>query len=110
MGGALLLLFLFWKYESSAKSPLFDTRLYTHNRLFTYSSLSALINYTATFAIVFFLSLYLQKVQGISPRDAGAVIIAQPIIMALFSPVVGRLADKTEPRYFATAGMILCTS
>lgn len=110
MGGALLLLLLFWKYESKAKHPLFDTRLFTRNRLFTYSSLSALINYTATFAIVFFLSLYLQKVQGLSPRDAGAVIIAQPIMMALFSPVVGRLSDKIEPRYFATIGMAMCTS
>ena len=97
MGAAFILLILFWRYESTLEHPLFDTRLYSHNRLFTYSSLSALINYTATFAIVFFLSLYLQKIQGLSPSDAGAVIVAQPVMMAIFSPVVGKLSDKIQP-------------
>lgn len=110
MSGALLLMLLFWRHEKRTTHPLFEVRLFTHNRLFTYSSLSALINYTATFAIVFFLSLYLQKVQGLTPRDAGAVIIAQPLMMTLFSPLVGRLSDRIEPRYFATTGMVLCTS
>lgn len=109
MGAAFILLILFWRYESTLEHPLFDTRLYSHNRLFTYSSLSALINYTATFAIVFFLSLYLQKIQGLSPSDAGAVIVAQPVMMAIFSPVVGKLSDKIQPRYFATAGMAMCS-
>ncbi|MBK5194904.1 MAG: MFS transporter [Proteiniphilum sp.] len=110
MSGALILLLLFWKTEERTELPLLDTTLFTRNRLFTYSSLSALINYTATFAIIFYLSLYLQKIQGLSPRDAGAVIIAQPLMMALFSPMVGRLSDRFEPRYFATAGMAICTS
>lgn len=110
MGIAFILLVFFWRYESTLDNPLFDTRLYTRNRLFAYSSLSALINYTATFAIVFFLSLYLQKIQGLSPSSAGAIIVAQPIMMALFSPVVGRLSDKIQPRYFATAGMVMCSS
>lgn len=110
MSGAVILLLLFWRYESRTEYPMLDTRLFSHNRLFTYSSLSALINYTSTFAIVFFLSLYLQKVQGLSPRDAGAVIVAQPVMMALFSPIVGRLSDKIQPRYFATSGMAMCTT
>lgn len=110
MGGALILLLCFWQHERNTLYPLFDVRLFTHNRLFTYSSLSALINYTSTFAIVFFLSLYLQKIQELSPRDAGAVIIAQPLMMTLFSPLVGRLSDRIEPRYFATAGMAICSS
>lgn len=110
MVGAIIVLLLFWRQEKRTLHPLFEVHLFTHNRLFTFSSLSALINYTATFAIVFFLSLYLQKIQGLSPRDAGAVIIAQPLMMTLFSPVVGRLSDRIEPRYFATAGMALCSS
>jgi len=110
MSGALILLYLFWKVEEHRAHPLFETTLFTHNKLFTYSSLSALINYTATFVIIFFLSLYLQKIQGLSPRDAGAVIIAEPLMMALFSPMVGKLSDRIEPRYFATTGMAMCTA
>lgn len=110
MGVAIILLLLFWQMESRVSNPLLDIRLFTRNKLFTYSNLSALINYTATFAIVFFLSLYLQKVQGLSPRDAGAIIVAQPLMMALFSPMVGKLSDRFQPRYFATVGMAMCTS
>lgn len=110
MAISLLLLFIFWKVESRVENPLLNTSLLTENKLFRYSNLSALINYTSTFAIVFFLSLYLQKVQDLSPREAGAVIIAQPIMMALFSPIVGKLSDKIQPRYFATLGMIMCSS
>ncbi len=109
MAISLVLMLLFWRIESRAENPLLNTSLFTKNRLFTYSNLSALINYTATFAIVFFLSLYLQKIQNLSPRQAGAVIIAQPIMMAIFSPIVGRLSDKIQPRYFATLGMAMCS-
>lgn len=109
MGSALFLLLLFWQLEGQRNHPLLDTRLFTHNRLFTYSNLAALINYTATFAIVFFLSLYLQKIKGLSPRDAGLIIVAQPLMMAFFSPVVGKLSDRIQPRYFATVGMAMCS-
>mgnify|MGYP001074905135 CR=1 FL=1 len=109
MGGGSLSLIVFWLLESRSPAPVIDTRLYTGNRLFTFSNLAALINYSATFAIVFLLSLYLQKVQGLSPRDAGMVLIAQPVMMALFSPLAGRLSDRVQPRYLATLGMGMCS-
>jgi MFS family permease len=95
--------------ENRSENPVLETKLFTHNRLFAFSNLAALINYSATFSIIFLLSLYLQKVKGLSPRDAGSILVAQPIVMALFSPVTGRLSDKIQPRYLATAGMTMCT-
>ena len=95
--------------ETHAPAPAFDIRLFTHNRLFAFSNLAALINYTATTAIVFYLSFYLQQVQGFMPRVAGLVLVAQPLMMSVFSPLVGRLSDKVQPRYLATAGMVMCS-
>ncbi len=109
MGAGGLALVIFWLLESRSSTPVLDTRLFTHNRLFAFSNLAALINYSATFAIVFLLSLYLQKIQGLSPRDAGTVLIAQPVVMAVFSPLAGRLSDRVQPRFLATAGMTMCT-
>ena len=77
------------------------------NRAFTFSSLAALINYLATTAVTFLLSLYLQYVKALTPQQAGVVLIAQPIVMALFSPVAGRLSDRVEARIVASAGMAL---
>jgi len=109
MGGGSLALAVFWWIESQAVMPVLETKLFTRNRLFTFSNLAALINYSATFAIVFLLSLYLQKIQGLSPRNAGIILVAQPVMMAVFSPVAGRLSDRIQPRYLATLGMTMCT-
>lgn len=103
-------LIVFWQLENRSPMPVLETRLFTGNRLFAYSNLAALINYSATFAIIFLLSLYLQKVKSMSPREAGMLLVAQPVVMAIFSPVAGRLSDRIQPRYLATLGMSLCTS
>lgn len=110
MAGGISALVIFWFLESRSSMPVINTKLFTRNRLFAYSNLAALINYSATFAIVFLLSLYLQKIKGLPPRDAGIILVAQPVIMAIFSPVAGRLSDRFQPRYLTTSGMILCTT
>jgi len=38
------------------------------------------------------------------------VLIAQPVVMALFSPLAGRLSDRHEPRAVASLGMALCAA
>lgn len=109
MTSGTIFLIIFWRLESKSTAPVLNTKLFTHNRLFAFSNLAALINYSATFAIVFLLSLYLQKIKALSPRDAGAILIAQPITMAIFSPFAGRLSDRIQPRLISTIGMIMCT-
>jgi len=109
MLGGLSMLVIFWIIERKSTHPIIETKLFTHNKLFAFSNLAALINYSATFAIVFLLSLYLQKIQGFSPQKAGTILIAQPVVMAIFSPVAGRLSDKWQPRLLATAGMSMIT-
>ncbi|MGQ1890736.1 MFS transporter [Thermophagus sp. OGC60D27] len=104
-----LALLVFWKTEAKNPNPVIPTTLFTKNRLFAFSNLAALINYSATFAIVFLLSLYLQKIQNMSPRQAGMILVAQPLMMAFFSPVAGHLSDKIQPRLLATLGMTMCT-
>ncbi len=105
MAGGLISMAAFMKQELRARHPVFDIRLFTDNRLFAFSSLAALINYSATFAITFLLSLYLQYIKGISPQVAGTILVAQPAVMATFSPLAGKLSDRIEPRKIASAGM-----
>jgi EmrB/QacA subfamily drug resistance transporter len=104
---AIVGLLIFVWHELRTQYPVFEVRLFTQNKLFTFSSLAALINYSATFAITFLLSLYLQYIKGVSPQYAGVMLVAQPIIMAIFSPLAGRLSDQTEPRIIASTGMAM---
>ncbi|KAA6336110.1 Multidrug resistance protein [termite gut metagenome] len=108
VAGAVLMLG-FFLIENRSKFPVLNVKLFTKNRLFAFSTLSALINYSATYAIIFLLSLYLQKIKMLSPKEAGFILLAQPFVMAIFSPIAGRLSDcKIEPRWLTTTGMALC--
>ena len=98
-------LFVFAKIELKTKFPVLNIRLFTENRVFALSNLSALINYAATFSMSFMLSLYLQYVKGMEAREAGLVLVAQPILMAIVSTFSGRLSDKKNPRKLAALGM-----
>ncbi|MBI4965507.1 MAG: MFS transporter [Desulfomonile tiedjei] len=102
-GIATMVIFFLW--ELRARFPVISIRLFTMNRVFAFSSLAALINYSATFAIAFVLSLYLQYIKGYDPRTAGLVLVAQPLTMAAFSPIAGKLSDRIEPQKLASAGM-----
>ncbi len=103
IGVALLAAFAAW--ELRIPSPVLNIRLFKENPVFTSSNLAALINYSATYALTFLLSLYLQLAKGLSPQIAGTILVAQPVIQALFSPLAGWLSDRARPRFVASAGM-----
>ncbi|HSD57257.1 MAG TPA: MFS transporter [Methanotrichaceae archaeon] len=104
-GGLAFVLLIRW--ESRVRYPVLDVNLFLHNRVYAFSNLAALISYSATFAVGFLLSLYLQYIKGLEPDQAGLVLLLQPLVMTFFSPYAGRLSDRIEPRIVATAGMAL---
>jgi MFS family permease len=53
------------------------------------------------------MSLYLQYIKGLPPQSAGSILVAQPIVMTIFSPLAGRWSDRIEPRLLASAGMAI---
>ena len=100
----------FVRWEIRQEHPVLNIGLFRNNTVFAFSSLAALINYSATFAVSFLLSLYLQYIKGFTPERAGLILIAQPVMMAIFSPVSGSLSDRIEPRIIASIGMALTTA
>ncbi|MGD2273034.1 MAG: MFS transporter, partial [Desulfobacterales bacterium] len=95
----------FVRWETVIASPVFEVKLFITNRTFAFSCMAALINYGATFAVSFLMSLYLQYIKGLSAQNAGMVLISTPVMMAIFSPLAGRLSDRIEPRVIASLGM-----
>lgn len=113
MTGAWLILFGlagfggFLVWEIRRVSPVFNINLFRKNKVFMFSNLAALINYSATFAVAFLLSLYLQYIKGLSPQTAGFIMVTQPIVMTACSPFAGWLSDRIEPQIVASIGMAL---
>ena len=105
--GGILFFILFIFRSLKTEDPIFNISLFTRNRLFAFSNIAALINYSATYSLIFLMSLFLQKIKGFSPQVAGTILVAQPLIMTVLSPVAGRISDKIEPRILATSGMFI---
>jgi EmrB/QacA subfamily drug resistance transporter len=97
----------FLLFEDKTEYPVFDIRLILRNRVFAFSGIAALIHYAATSATGFFISLYLQYLKGFDARTAGLIMISQPVMMALLSPLAGKLSDKRNPGVIASFGMAL---
>jgi EmrB/QacA subfamily drug resistance transporter len=102
---AVIMAVLFLIIENKIINPVFDIRLILRNRVFAFSAIAALINYSATSAIGFFISLYLQYLKGLDARAAGLIMISQPVTMTLLSPLAGKLSDKRNPGSIASLGM-----
>ena len=103
-------LVLFLVIEARTAYPVLNIALLRGNRVFAFSNLAALLNYAGTFGVTFFLSLYLQYVKGLDPHEAGMILMIQPIVQAVFSPLCGRLADLFSAAGVATIGMGLCAT
>lgn len=105
LGVVLLLLFI--SFEAKIRYPVFPVRLFTENRVFVRANLTTMINYGATFAISFFMSLYLQVIGPLTPMEAGVVMIAMPVVQMLFSPIAGKLSDTIGGRVLMTADLVV---
>jgi MFS family permease len=95
--------FAWW--ESRAESPVFDVKLFRHNRLYALSNLTALISYASAWAMTFLMSLYLQYIRGLDPQTAGLLLITGVALQTAVSPFGGRLADRVQPRWVVSGGM-----
>jgi len=96
---------LFAVHEIRADHPLLNIRVLAANTTFAFSNVAALINYSATFSTGYLLSLYLQIVRGYGAQAAGTLLLIQPLLMAVLSPLAGRLSDRTQPRVVSSVGM-----
>jgi predicted MFS family arabinose efflux permease len=93
--------------ERRVEEPLLDLDLIGKNRVFAAGNSAALLNYMAVFAVTTLTAVYLVRVEGISEQRTGLLLLVQPVLMAVLSPVTGRLSDKVGSRALATTGMVL---
>ncbi len=96
----------FVRWEARTDSPILNLGLFRRNNAFVFSNLANLIHSCSAFAATVLMSLYLQYSQGFSPQTAGIIMLAQPVVMAIFSPISGRLSDRVEPRIVASVGVV----
>lgn len=63
----IVLLAVFGLYENKMENPVIKPEMFTKDAIFTLSSIAALLNYAATFAVTYLVSLYLQVAMRFPP-------------------------------------------
>ncbi len=107
VAAGIALLAVFVAFEKKTVNPVIDVNSFLDNPVFAFSNLATLIHYSAAFSVGILMSLYLQYIKGFDPRHAGLILMAQPVVMAIFAPVAGRISDRTAPGKIAAVGMTL---
>ena len=110
IAGGTLLMIIFYHHQKREEYPMLNVEVFA-SRMYTRSVLAAFLNYAASYAVSFLTVLYLQDVNGWSPSHAGMLLLIQPVIQAVFTPLTGRLSDRIAGHILPTIGMIfLCIS
>jgi MFS family permease len=105
LGAGVVAGVLFFSREGKIAAPILHVSILKANRVFALSNLAALIHYSATSAVTFLMSLYLQYVRAMTPQHAGFILVCQPVLQAVITPFAGRLSDRIEPRIVSSVGM-----
>jgi MFS family permease len=106
----VVLALIFGRHELRARLPVLQLRLFKKNPNFLFSNLASLLNYGATYAVTYLLSIYLQLIALYDAQITGIILIIQPLIQTVLSPLAGRLSDKYSPFKLASLGMAFCTA
>jgi EmrB/QacA subfamily drug resistance transporter len=104
IGAVLLATFIRW--EARATAPMLNLRMF-RNRGFAAINVTALLFSFGMFGTVFFLSQFLQTVQGYSPLGAGLRVLPWTGMPMLLAPVVGILAQRIGGKPLVVTGLIL---
>ena len=94
--------------QLSQEKPMLNFRIFKYNMFALSSAISAIVN-IAMFSGFLLLPIYVQTIRGISPMDAGLMLLPGAIINALMSPITGRLFDKFGGRILALVGLFITT-
>ncbi|RHW41700.1 DHA2 family efflux MFS transporter permease subunit [Neobacillus notoginsengisoli] len=101
--GAISLI-VFILRQLKLEKPFLNFQVYRFPAFALASVISMSVN-MALFSGMILLPIYVQNLRGISPMDAGLLLMPGAILMAFMSPITGRLFDKVGGRLLAITGL-----
>lgn len=86
--------FLWW--ENHTPEPLLAPSFF-RSRSFSAAVISAVVAFTATSGFLFVITLYLQQARGLTPMDAGLMLLPLALMVAVCAPISGRMVASSGP-------------
>ncbi|MCQ6282003.1 DHA2 family efflux MFS transporter permease subunit [Bacillus sp. EB600] len=94
--------------QSKLEHPMLNFKVYKYE-MFTLSSIISMVVYMAMFSGFLLLPIYVQTIRGISPMDSGLMLLPGATVMAVMSPITGKLFDKFGGRILVVTGLTIMT-
>ncbi|WP_449539018.1 DHA2 family efflux MFS transporter permease subunit [Ferdinandcohnia sp. Marseille-Q9671] len=95
--------------QSKMDRPMLNFDVYRYP-MFTLASVITMAVNMAMFSGFLLLPIYVQTIRGISPMDAGLMLLPGAVLNAVMSPINGRLFDKFGGRILAIIGLAITTA
>ncbi len=95
----------FVAWELRTDHPMLDIRLFRH-RGFTAVNVTTLLFSFGMFGSIFFLTQFLQTVQGYTPLAAGLRVLPWTAMAMLLAPLVGYLAERWGGKPLVVVGLV----
>jgi EmrB/QacA subfamily drug resistance transporter len=103
---AAVFLIAFVVVESRTKAPLMPLRLF-RNRIRVGSYIVMMVLAAAVFAMFYFLTQYVQQVEGLSPLQAGFAFLPISVMIVVMAQVASRVISKVGAPTLIMSGTIL---
>jgi EmrB/QacA subfamily drug resistance transporter len=103
-----VLLVAFFINEKRVAQPIVDLSLF-RNRLFSAAIFSSFLSFLALFAVVFLMPFYLEELLSMPPRQAGLMLTAVPLTIAVVAPLSGWLSDRFGSQVLSSLGLAIAS-
>jgi EmrB/QacA subfamily drug resistance transporter len=105
--GVLLLAAFVW-HEARTDHPAFDVRLFRDPRM-AVAVASIALTFFAASGVFFFSTFYMQSVRGMSPFQAGAMMLPFAAAQLIFSPRSAKMVKRYGAKIVCTCGLLAVT-
>ena len=101
---AAIIGFIAW--ERRIPKPLLDLRLF---KVFPFAAASVVsfVIGAGLFGSTYLLPLFVQTIQGLSPTNAGLLLMPSGFVLVVIFPIAGRLSDRLQPGLLIAAGLVV---
>ena len=104
-GVVVLVGFVVWQRFNRGE-PLLPLGLFRDRNFSLANAAITTVGFTIT-SMSLPLVYYFQLVKGFTPTGSALMLVPMAVLAGVLSPLVGRLADRVNPRYIAFVGMLL---
>jgi EmrB/QacA subfamily drug resistance transporter len=100
---------LFLWQESRTVSPILSLALF-RMRSYGLSIASLIVSFVGQASVIFLMPFYLIEVRGFSTAETGLILAMVPVMLLVFAPLSGLVADRTGSPQQATVGLAIVTA